>query len=81
MSSGTAITNTQYNSLVSSGKAKLIWEQNFGSTAGSPIIWTWNQSFVRGLGARYIGSGTCSLSIIGEGGFQWMIVAGSYAGG
>lgn len=81
VSSGTTITNASLVASLANGRAKLIWEQNFAASPGAPIIWNWTQGFLRGLAARFVGSGTCSLNVIGEGGFQFLIVAGAYAGG
>ena len=63
VSSAAVITDAQIDAAVTAGKARLIWSQNFTSTAGAVSPWSVQQMFSKGLAARYAGSGTCSLNI------------------
>lgn len=77
VSSATAITDTQLDALIAANKAKLIYQQTVPASAGSNIV---NPpglyiAFMRGLGARYVSSGTCTISLRVTGGqrkYQWV---------
>lgn len=72
VSSLTAITNAQKNTLVTLGKAKLIYSQNFLATPETPINMGY-KSFQHGLAARFIGSaGLCTLNLVVNGGYRYV---------
>ncbi len=78
MSSGTAITNTQLTSLITLGKAKKIWDQNFTATSGASTPSAFGKQFVHGLAARFVsGAGACTLNLDVEGGFRLNETAGA----
>lgn len=80
VSSATAITNAQLVALQARGKARLVWSQNFGATPADPAPWALAQGFMRGLAARYIGTGTCYLNLIAEGGYDSKVVPCGFVG-
>lgn len=70
VSSGTTITNTQKNTLVTAGKAKLIYSQNFLATPETPIYMGY-KGFQKGLAARFVGgAGTCTVNVVVKGGVR-----------
>jgi hypothetical protein len=69
VSSATTITNAQLTALQALGKAKLLYSQNFTSTAGAATPAAVNRIFSMGLAARFVGSaGACSLNLVVQGG-------------
>lgn len=63
------ISDTILTGLVTRGLAKLIYAQNFTSTAGAATPSAPFRAFSRGLAARFIGAaGACSLNLVVEGG-------------
>lgn len=81
VSSNEVITNAQLITGIVNRFAKPLWEQNFAASPGATLVWNWSQGFLRGLAARFVGSGTCKLNVIGDGGFQYLVSAGVYSGG
>jgi hypothetical protein len=76
VSTATAITDTQLDALIASGTAKLIYKQTIPSSVGNQIVSPPGIyiAFMRGLGARYVSSGTCVVSFRITGGsrrYQW----------
>lgn len=72
VSSATAITNAQLTAIqnrVKKGLAKLLYTQNFPADGGAEKIALSPRAFSRGLAARYVGSGACTLVLQVEGGF------------
>lgn len=69
VSSGTAITNAQKNTAVTNQRAQLLWSQNFAATPSAPAPWMLAFGFQFGLAARYIGAGTCNITVTAEGGY------------
>lgn len=79
VSSSDVITDTQLTALVSLGKAKLIYSQNFTSTAGATSAWSLGKGFMHGLAARFVQSGptgACKLNVDVGGGFYLTNSAG-----
>jgi hypothetical protein len=67
------ITNAHLAALVSAGKARKIYEQNFVGSAGARLAIAHGTPFVKGLAARFSNdgpTGTCSTNIIADGGFR-----------
>ncbi len=70
VSSATAITAAQLASLVTLGRAKLIYEQNFAATGVTPPTTSY-RTFQHGIAARFISSaGACKLNLVVQGGFR-----------
>lgn len=69
VSSAAVITNTQLLALITLGKAKLIYSQNFTSTAGAATPAAADRIFSFGLAGRFVGSaGACKLNLVVSGG-------------
>lgn len=72
VSSLVAITAAQLTAIQArarKGLAKKLYTQSFPADAGAEKIAVSPRAFSRGLAARYIGSGTCTLILQVEGGF------------
>lgn len=72
VSSGTTITNTQKNTAVTAGIAKLIYTQNFIASPETPFNMGY-KSFQKGLAARFVGAaGACTLNLTVDGGYRYI---------
>lgn len=80
VSSATTITDSQLDTLIAAGKAKLIYSQDFAGTVGSGVLNAPGlyRPFMKGLAGRFVGSGTCELNLVVSGGFQKQESRGSY---
>ena len=67
VSSAAALTAAQVSAAITAGKAKKIYEQNFTAAPTTPIGIGY-ASFQKGLAARLISSGTCTLNLVVSGG-------------
>lgn len=79
VSSSDVITDAELTTLISMGLAKLMWSQNFTSSAGATTPWVMGMGFLHGLAARYVQTAlgaTCSLNLDVEGGFDLVGNAG-----
>lgn len=73
VSSSNVITDAQLNTLISQGKAKRIWAQNFAAAPGSVIPGDTRKDFTKGLVARFSNSGpsgNCTLNLSVVGGYR-----------
>lgn len=83
VSSLTAITNAQLVAAIASGKARLIWEQQFVGTVGSGPVTAAGiyRDFMKGIAARFSSdspAGTCKLNLVISGGFEKVESRGGY---
>ncbi len=83
VSSATVITNTELGTLITAGKAKKIWEQQFAGTVGSGPVNASGifRAFMHGLAARFSNSGptgACTLNMVCSGGFEKVESRGGY---
>lgn len=71
VSSATAITDTVLNAAITAGKAKLIFNQSFTGSVGSGVVNAPGifRGFSKGLAARFVGSGTCTLNLVVNNGY------------
>lgn len=73
VSSAAAITDTQLDTAIAAGKAKLILEQNFAGSGLTPWAPVGPASFMKGLAARAVGvTGTCKLNMVVHGGYRYL---------
>lgn len=73
VSSATAITDTQLDTAIAAGRAKLILEQNFAGSGLTPWAPVGPASFMKGLAARAVGAtGTCKLNLVVHGGYRYL---------
>lgn len=71
VSSGTTITDTQLDTAVANGNARLILKQNFAGSGLTPWAPVGPSSFMRGLVARATGAtGSCDLNMVVHGGYR-----------
>lgn len=71
VSSATVITATQLNAMITAGRAKIIYEQNFISSPETPVGFGY-RNFMHGLAGRLISaSGSCKLNMVVGGGFSY----------
>lgn len=80
VSSSDVITNTQLVAALAAGKAKLIWSQNFAASPSTPAPWSLAMGFMKGLAARYVGSGLCYVNVTAEGGYYKQLCPCGFAG-
>lgn len=75
VSSDDVITDAQLQTLIASGYAKLVYNQNFTGTSGATIPTAVNRRFARGLAARYIvdtvTTQLCKLNLVVDKGY-WL---------
>lgn len=69
VSSATAMTDAVVAAAITAGKAKLIYEQNFVAAPTTPIGIGY-ASFQKGLAARLVSAGSCSLNLTVSGGYR-----------
>ena len=73
VSSAATITDTQLDTAIAAGKAKLILEQNFAGSGLTPWAPVGPASFMKGLAARAVGvSGACKLNLVVHGGYRYL---------
>ncbi len=73
VSTTTVITDTQLDTAIAAGKAKLILEQNFAGNGLTPWSPVGPASFMKGLAARAVGStGTCKINMVVHGGYRYL---------
>ena len=76
VSSATVITDAQLDAAIASGDAKPIYEKSFVSAHdGAPENYG-GFGFIKGLAARFVGTGSCKLNLGIRGGFVFTTVAG-----
>lgn len=71
VSSAAVITDAQLDAAITAGTAKLIYTQNFIASPETPINMGW-KGFLKGLAARYVGSGFCYLNMVVNGGYRYI---------
>ncbi len=73
VSSATTITDTQLDTAITAGRAKLILKQNFAGSGLTPWAPVGPASFMKGLAARAVGAtGTCDLNLVVHGGYRYL---------
>jgi hypothetical protein len=73
VSSANVITDTQLDTALAAGKAKLILEQNFAGSGLTPWSPVGPASFMKGLAARAVGvTGTCKINMVVHGGYRYL---------
>lgn len=74
VSSLAVITNAQLTAMISSGKARLIFEKTFAAATGAETVGMGQfRSFAKGLAARFSNAGptgTCELNMVVTGGYR-----------
>ncbi len=71
VSSLAAITDAQLDTAIAAGNAKLIFSLPYAGSGLTPWAPIGPRSFMKGLAARVVGSGTCSLNMTVRGGFRY----------
>jgi hypothetical protein len=80
VSSATTITDTQLDALITAGRARLIFVQDVPMTAGTGVINAPGlyRAFAKGLAARYVSAGACTLNLVVTGGCRKTESRGGY---
>ncbi len=83
VSSATTITAAELALLITAGKAKKIWEQQFAGTVGTGPVSAAGifRAFMKGLAARFTNAGptgTCTLNLVVSGGYEKVESRGGY---
>lgn len=72
VSSDDEISDAEMAAMISAGNAKLIYTQNFVALPETPINMGW-KGFLKGLAARFVGTGgVCYLNIVVNGGYRYI---------
>jgi hypothetical protein len=78
VNTGVLITNTQKNTAVAAGLARLMWSQNFtGATSAEFANNMVPVPFQHGMAVRYVnGTGSCTVNVVASGGFNKQEISG-----
>lgn len=73
VSTSTVITDAQLDAAIASGKAQLIYEQNFVGAGTTPVPPIGPARFMKGLAFRAVGAGgTCKINLTVQGGYRYI---------